>query len=434
MSKEFSPQTEADRREGIFRFGQRFTLHNVRFRIKRDDLAYYLVYGLIKEALGDGFDLVKPGTEEVVEWNDEFQEESAKHFEESLLAVGLEREAGDSLAAFMKAKGKLKLWAFAQDQYEIKYEEPSVSGNIISGKMDLNISTHTSITKITFGGTAPENPINHIVKVEDVFEIITRPDPLVKNKGISLLEPCWDTLIARYMLISHSAYNMARGGGGIKKQTMKESFLNDANTSIDDMLSQASKFGSSHDSIINLIDEQGNPVLTTEMEAFSSGMPWSELHQEYLIDILSIVDIPVAVWRGLTPGEQVGALVNESSKFDALEDTQVNYDGFYMWYSKNIATFISQDEDFELKWRTRRDLIPQMIERLEAFKSITGRTPKPELVAEMLGLKIEEKDLEEKQEIPDFSGSNGDPDKSPDADDKEEEPLKDEEEGIEQDA
>ncbi|KKN03473.1 hypothetical protein LCGC14_1107370 [marine sediment metagenome] len=415
MSKQFNPQTETQRREGLFRFGQDFNLKNLRFRIDRDNLCYFLIYGLPEEAFGDGFDLVKPGTEEVVDWNDKFQEEAKKHHAEGINAVSLEYEGGESLATFMINKGKLKLWAFPIDQYEIQYEE--VTGKIKGGKADIKIANVTGETKITFGS---EKSVDNHLELDNVYELLTRPIPELKNKGRPLLQPAWDAIIARYMLISHSAYNVARGGSGIKKQTMKESYLNDASTSIDALLSDASKFGSAHDSILNLVDDAGLPILTTTVEPYTGSLPMAEFNREYLIDIMFSIGIPVAVLQGLTPGELVGALVNESSKFDALEDMGSKFNNFWMWFSRRIAAFIGRNEDFDIKWNSRRDLVTQMIEKLEAFKSITGRTPKPDIVAKMIGLKLEEKDLEEKQEIPALGQpTNGEP-----KDDIDEETLK----------
>jgi hypothetical protein len=202
---------------------------------------------------------------------------------------------------------------------------------------------------------------------------------------------------------------------------------------VDELLENTSKFGSSHDTVLDLVDDQGNIIVKTELEPYQGSMPMKEFHEEYLIDIMFTIGIPFATLRGLTTGEQEGALVNESAYFDALEDIQAIYNAFYMWYSGRIATFLGKPLDFDLKWRSRRDMVDLIIKKLQAFTSITGRKPTAKFVSDLLGLKIKEKDLEKKQEVPDFSKKDGD-ETDDDKAEGEEEDLKDDDEAEDTDA
>ena len=71
-----SSQEQAKRREGLYRFGQIFSDTNVDFQYDRDELTRFIISKHMREALGDGFDLVEPDTLDPLDINEKFQEES----------------------------------------------------------------------------------------------------------------------------------------------------------------------------------------------------------------------------------------------------------------------------------------------------------------------------------------------------------------------
>lgn len=430
-----TPETEPDRRDGLFRFGQNFNNKNITFRYYRDIMMRLLCVDIVDEALGDGVTLVKPGTNEPVEWFDEWKEESDKHWQEHLNSYYLERRNGQSLAMFIVVGGILKLYSFGQDDYELKYHD--LLSSIKSGKAYLKIlnSVRTVTLNITerpeagnsFHKTSgvvdplqpDKQPQNEIgaeetpdAFVEQVQEILTRRKELV-NDGLSITEIAWDVLIAIYMLISHSAYFVAKAGGGLKIVSIPEEKLkHGASTST--IAKDANDFGSVQDTIFEVthIGGEEGKDMKVRYETVSSAVEWQAILEVYLIQLSILTGVPVSILKGITPGQLEGAQVNESSKFDALEDIQDKYHKHTEFYCRFIADYLGHEsEKFEIEYNVRRDQTSILIEKLRTFKELSGRTIKPEKIAEFLDLPLEESDLEEKQDPIELMGgpTNGQP-------------------------
>lgn len=418
-----TPDTEPNTREGLFRFGQKFVNKNIQFKYYRDIMTRLICVDIVDEAFSDGVTLLKPDTQEPVDWFKEWKEESDKHWKEHLNGYKLERRNGQALTQWIVANGELKLYSFSEDDYEPEYDK--LTAELTGGKTELKIINVTDVTKLTFGGKTKSD--THHSSIDQVQEILTRRKEQV-NEGLSILEIAWDVLTAIYMLMSHSAYFTAKAGAGLLKAKIPASEIT-GGANVDAMAREMNEFGSSQNVIIEVthIDDDENKKYELEYMDVKSTVSWMELFKMYLIELSILTGIPVSMLEGITPGQLEGALVNESDKFDALEDMQQNYEQHTRHYCEFIADFLGHgEEDFDIGYNVRRDQTKQLIEKLKAFKELTGRTVKPDVIANFLDLKIDESDLEEKQEMPmmipgqnplDPSG-NGKPDEEP-----KEEPL-----------
>ena len=405
-----TPDTEPNTREGLYRFGQDFINKNIQFKYYRDIMTRLICVDIVDEAFSDGVTLFKPDTQEPVEWFKDWKKESDKHWKEHLNSYKLERRNGQALTQWILAKGKLKLYSFSEDDYEPKYND--LTAELTGGKTFLKIVNVVDTKILTFGGE-PGNDTHHS-SIEQVQEILTRRKEQI-NEGLSITEIAWDVLTAIYMLMSHSAYYVAKAGAGLMKAKIPASQL-EAGADVATLSRELNEFGSSQSVIIEVTDIDGEPDKNYEIEyiTVTSGVTWMELFKMYLIELSILTGIPVSMLEGITPGQLEGALVNESDKFDALEDMQQNYEQNTRHYCEFIADFIGHGgEEFDIGHNVRRDQTKQLIERLKAFKELSGRTIKPEKVAEFLDLKIEEKDLEEKVDPMAMMGQFGQGDQPP---------------------
>ncbi len=425
-----TPDTEPNTREGLYRFGQDFVNKNIRFKYYRDIMTRLICVDIIDEAFSDGVTLLKPDTQEPVEWFKDWKKESDKHWKEHLNSYYLERRNGQALTQWIVANSKLKLYSFSEDDYEPDYDE--LTAELIGGKTFLKIINVPNTKTLTFGkmvkGETPHSAI------EQVQEIMTRRKELV-NEGLSITEIAWDILTAIYMLMSHSAYFVAKAGAGLMKAKVPASELK-AGADVNTLARELNEFGSSQSVIIEVTDIDGDPDKNYEIEYITvqSAVQWMELFKMYLIELSILIGIPVSMLEGITPGQLEGALVNESDKFDALEDIQQIYEIHTRHYCEFIADFLGHgEEEFDIGYNVRRDQTKNLIDTLKAFKELSGRTIKPDKVASLLGLELTEEDLEEKQEMPSMIPGQNPFDNPKEGDNGEPEEEIEEEEEIEKD-
>lgn len=396
-----TPDNEPNTREGLFRFGQRFVNKNIQFKYYRDIMTRLICVDIIDEAFSDGVILTKKGedgkpTSDPVDWFDDWKKESDKHWKEHLNSYYLERRNGQALTQWIVANAKLKLYSFCEDDYEPDYDD--LTSELIGGKSFLKIVNIPETRTLTFGKMTKADETPHST-IDQVQEIMTRRKELV-NEGLSITEIAWDVLTAIYMLMSHSAYFVAKAGAGLLKAKVPASEIT-GGASIDSLAREMNEFGSSQNVIIEVTDIDGDKDKKYELEyiTVTSGVTWMELFKMYLIELSILIGIPVSMLEGITPGQLEGALVNESDKFDALEDIQQVYEPHTRHYCEFIADFIGHgEEEFDIGYNVRRDQTKQLIERLQAFSTLSGRKIKPDKLANMLDLELTEEDLEEKQD------------------------------------
>ena len=388
-----TPDTEPNTREGLFRFGQNYVNKNIQFKYYRDIMTRLICVDIVDEAFSDGVTLFKPDTQEPVEWFKDWKKESDKHWKEHLNSYYLERRNGQALTQWVNISNKLKLYSFREDDYEPEYDK--LTAELIGGKTELKIINAVDIKKLTFGGTKASK--EHHSTINQVQEIMTRRKEQV-NEGLSVLEIAWDVLTAIYMIVSHSAYYVAKAGAGIVKGKIPASEIT-GGANVTSFARDLNEFGSSQGVMIEVTHIDDDPEKKYEIEYITvpNSVPWMEIFKMYLIQMSILTGVPVSMLEGITPGQLEGALVNESDKFDALEDMQLKYEPHTRHYCEFIADFLGHgEEEFDIGYNVRRDQTKQLIESLKAFKELTGRTIKPEVVSNLLNLEIKEEDLEEK--------------------------------------
>lgn len=432
---------QSNTREGLFRFGQEYINANIEFRIARSPLLKMIVKGLPDDALGKGHDLVEldekgEPTEDFVDWNDEYQKESTKQWSEFMHAVYDQRGYEKSLMLFttMPVSKVFKLWAFRDDEYEVKYND---AAEIEKGSADLNILEFTQTIKIPFPETSKDvGVLQDGVPLENVRELIKKRKR-VKQSGVSDIEAIWDIDVALYMLISHSAYFVARAGSGIKELKYPESMLDDAGSTTN-LITSAAQFGAGQDVIVipkSIDGIIGNDV-EFDIKTIDNAADWLALLDLYLTMAAIETGIPLTMLKGVTPGQLEGALVNQESRFDVLRDIQDAYESDIKWYSERIAKRLGKDPEKDKyailqrvrEVQTEEQETVQIVQKLTTFQSLTGRKVKPDKVATLLKLKLTEADLEEKQEIPIMGGDSDERKEDAETGGEESETQEDEEE------
>lgn len=332
-----------DIREGLFRFGQWFSKANRKFVFYRDPIGNLICEGVVDDAMSKGFDVVKPGTEDLLNWNTEYQKVSIDHYDEFLQTIYFQRRDGKALQSFMQKDNVLVNFAGAEGQYYLVKDEVAQA---ISGWFQINIIGFTGHKRQTLNA-----------EEDNFMELIIRRKDRV-GEGLSELEPLWDVLFAIYMLVSHSAYFVARAGAGLKKATLPETAFTDAGNSdvLSTLVSTMSSFGSAGDTIL-LPKQLGGVDIDFSIETVDTPMDFSRLLDMYLTVISAHTGIPMSALKGIVPGQLSGATVNEESYFDFQRDLQAKYVQYCKWYVRQLNKFYKfneADEDFDILYRVRK--------------------------------------------------------------------------------
>ena len=381
--------TEGTRKEGLFRFGQPFSSENVKFRYYRDAITRFICVRIPDESLGNGLDVFKRGTEELVEWIDDYRTEEAKHWKEFKNSMYLHERNGNALDTFIKLKNEWYNFSYATNSYELDYDKDTTLP--VKGKIDHIV--HNVPQSTTW--KIPDD-----VKLEQLREIITfRKESF--NEGLPSIEPAWDLITSLYILISHLSYAMSKYGGGLTKTKIPASVIEDG-VEFSALQKAHSNFWSIYNSIIEIshIDGIEGKEITTEQVAVSGTFDWAMALDVLFTQLSIITSIPVAILKGITPGQLEGAEVNQSDYFDALEDYQEGKKQDAQWFAEFICKkILGKQEEIDIGFTVRRDQSKQIIEKLNTFQDLTGRKIKPKVVAQFLGLEIDETQLEEKVEM-----------------------------------
>jgi len=326
-------------KEGLFRFGQWFSATNIKFSYYRDPISNLLCKGVIDDAMAKGYDLVKQGTEELVDWNDEFQKMRTKHFREFKQTIYFQRRNGISLHAFSESDGQLISFAGALGQYMLDYD---ANGNPTKGVFDVPLINYAGMPSIDLDAT----------KDNFIELIIDRKENI--NEGMSVLEPVWDVLFAIYMLVSHSAYFIARAGAGLKKAKIPESAMEADGSLVATMVTMMTEFGSASDTII-LPESLGGVPIDFSIETIDTAVDFNAILELYLTIISAHTGIPLEALRGAVSGQLSGAELNESSYFDFLRDLQDSYHEYTIWWSGKLIEFYGfPDEAVDILWKVRK--------------------------------------------------------------------------------
>lgn len=371
-------------------------------------MAHFLCYGIPDEALGKGW-VPRKEDESPVDWANEFANDIwvKKDLRQLIKAYALERRDGKSLLAFMDAPGHERGFvfrAFSRENYEIEYDE---FGEISYVKATSKISGRSKDIDHYFGmkeneGVEKPDKGNGI---KFVRELIFRPREDT-NEGMSYLEPIWDVLMGLYFLRSHSAYAVAKAGAGQKKaryrdaENMVTNELSDEE--IDTLLDNLAEFGSANDTIWE------PPGVEIETMGDITKIDINAILEMYMTMISAYTGAPMQRIRGIVPGQQEGAVVNESSWFDLLRDFQELTDGTNMWYMDSLGELEDQYSDYEtLDYNVREEMtetdeLKLMRQKLELYSFATSIGMSPKVAMDVAKLDLKETDfnneIEEKDE------------------------------------
>lgn len=341
----YDPETQYYRREGLFRFGQTFDLENIKYSYYRDPFANFLCYGLVAEAI-KGFDIVNPETGVPHNSNRMFQKQIRKHLPELIWMIAKKRRDGKVLGAFMDPGNSEDpiFRGFARKDYIADYDK--------FGRPDKFRAT-SKIHRVSMTST------HEFTKTDfdsgKVREFIYKRREKV-NYGMSILEPVWDILFALYMLISHSAYFVARTGAGQKELRIPESAINDAGSqaTLNKLEESLTHYGAAHDVIVLPETINGTP-LELNVKTVDSKQEWAELLDLYITGLVSYTGIPMSVWKGLVPGQLDAGKINEASYHDVLLDIQNEEEDTVRWYVSQLKDWYnwSLSDDYGLEYRGR---------------------------------------------------------------------------------
>ena len=178
-------------REGLFRFGQWFSAQNRKFSFYRDPVAHFICKGVVDDAMSKTFDVVAPGTEDILPWNDALHRVMPDHYSEFLQAIYFQRRDGQALETFMEKDGTLVNFAGAMGQYRL-YR--NALGQPTKGTFTPQIQDFPGVKVQTLDMEENDNFMELIVARREKI-----------GEGMSIIEPLWDVLFAIYMLVTHSA-------------------------------------------------------------------------------------------------------------------------------------------------------------------------------------------------------------------------------------
>jgi hypothetical protein len=374
--------------------------------------------------MSKGFDVIEPGTEDKLDWNDELQKASLDHYDEFLQAIYWQRRDGRALQSFMKKENELVNFAGAAGQYRL-YK--NALGKPTKGTFTPQIDG--------FPGTKTQK----LKAEEDNFMelIVDRREKIAE--GMSVLEPVWDVLFAIYMLVSHSAYFVARGGAGIKDISVDESVFTDTGSTdiLTTLHTALAEFGSASDTIVRP-KTLGGQAVDFEIKTIDSMIDFELILRLYLTIFSAHTGIPRSTLEGLVPGQLAGAIVNEASYFDFLFDLQKKYIRYCKWYVRQLIKFYKftgtdKETEFEIQFKVREVISEQdktvlMSSKLELAKKYKDLGLSTMKALEKAGVEgIEESDLREGiDEMPTFLKPTDEQDDSNDDEDKDTEDKDDE--------
>ena len=364
-------QTETQiTREGLFKFGQWFSLQNLKYTYYRVPIARLICVVTVDDALRKGWTVVEPGNEKPVKWNQDAQKHIRNHLPELLQAYYFARRDGESLLGAFEHEGTFIIRAFPKGDYNLVLDDV---GAIKSGWATSKYINHQK---------QPKHIISKDNRDRFIKVILKRRDR--QYEGLSELEGVWDTIFALTMLQSHSAYFVARAGGGKKTVVVPEGHLDDSGDLMSTLLTTAANFGSAHDVAFVPATIGGLPV-EFKVETVDNPTDFLTYHDMYIRDISMATGIPGNIVKGiLATGEPEGAIVAEEGYFDVLRDIQYLTEGYNKWfmyqlndnYELNAKTTIGEEkESFDLLYATRKvmsvmDEMELLVKQAEVVKAL----------------------------------------------------------------
>lgn len=399
---------------GLYRYGRKFTFVDLEKEGDRNSLAWFLTYGLVNEALLDGFDIIDTKTKEPVNWNDDFQKILKPLLPDIVFALGNTRLFGHSLIAILNDDfNKTYVRSFDPENY-----------GIISDKFG-NI-TFAEATEEVIGLPAPDTIQEYEwetpEKLENIYHSVNRITKK-RNQGKSYLNPIWDELQSLASLNEQTTIFVIRNAAGQIIISAPSSVLSNAESRA--TIINAAKDTNAANGLILL--PQGDPQdgegkTEWTIQTATQGFDPVNQRQLWIQSVSAYSGVPALRLEGAARNYST-AKENTASYIEVLQDLQGEYLDELLWLVKRIASRALKKTDFEnieFKFAVREQLTEK--ERTEELKlkfetlskilkdahilNITLETAK-----NLLGLEYEETEVEEPK--PELTDPNADPNTDP---------------------
>lgn len=329
-----------------FRYGQVFTYENLREVADRDPYARFLVREIVEEALGAGFDLIDPETEEKLEQSDAVWQALEAHWPEYIKANELERTYGRSvLAVFFSDNPNTRSQPFIT-----AFEPKEIDTSKMEYYNDRSLKTIGLKMRTVMNDSALSEEIQEIGG-KDIENVLLCRSGTKKDwwKGRSYLEPIWDELFGLRLLRCGATLLGIRVGAGLKI------IIEPLNLPplIRDQLRSGAKKMDSIDGAFFV--PEGVDV---KLQSTTGTFDYEKLRSILQEAISAYSKIPMARFRGIEPGQLEAGKVNESSYFDVLRKIQRPNVARTKWLISRFDIFhkFNLPDNFDISWRVRPEL------------------------------------------------------------------------------
>lgn len=329
-----------------FRYQRDVTEIDIRTEIQRNDIAWFLTHGLADQSFSKGWDVVKPNTEEPVDWNDKFQDKLKLVLKDFIKGVGIERGYGNTLfCIFNDNDNEVQLRSFEPRDYRIKQDD--------FGKLTAIFASEAII-----GNSDPkERNWQTDEELKNVFHSVNRLGRK-RGQGVSYLIPVWDPMVSIGMLNEHTGLFIIRTGAGRLVVTAPMELLKDP--VFQGMMATALTQLNSASSVLFVpIMTGATPGSETKIENVTDTISYAplDLRKLYVQAISAKSGVPALILDG-DVRTYASAEQNSVLYLDVLQKIQAENDEEARWLTQRIAEkyLDVSDTNWELRMKVREEL------------------------------------------------------------------------------
>lgn len=328
---------DMEKQHSAFRFGQSFTYDNITKRVARDPYAYFVTNIITEEALGAGFDLIDPETEELLDINEKVQDIIEPIWHKVIQGIARERAYGYSVFV---------LFEEGQEAY-LKTFEPAYVNETETTFSDSEKLLTLQVRTVDFQGVQKEYNFPEDGLLDNVFLLLTRPKDHFYN-GRSVIEPIWDILVGLEYIRQGATIFAIRVGAGMRFVMLPP---NATDTEVIELKEGIKKWDSING--LFLLPKDAEVAIET-----GKGTVDYELLKNCLLEVLSTyTKVPMARLKGIEPGQIEGAKVNEEALFDVYRTLQRSVKQLTKWLINRLALkYNIKLPKYEIQWRVRPEV------------------------------------------------------------------------------
>ena len=294
--------TEKLRDTAQYRVGAVFDNLNIRQMVDRNGIAEFWTYGIVEEALGDGYDIIDVDANIIEILNKlihDFDNETEllKEFKQG---VGIKRSFGKSGTVILDSG---RLVVFEPDDLEmITIKKTGVLIGVVATEK-VGLGADDQIHNI--GKTKTDrNPITPNEKLQLTrFRYRIQKQRRKRNDGKSVLEGIWDPLNTAEIICQQAGYFSIRKGAGLK--IVKADVADEA-----EAVKIRTEISKMAETTVAVIPQDSDLTVDASGQADYMG-----LIEVPLIFICAGTGLPMAKLRGVIGGEQEGSITNIRSLY-----------------------------------------------------------------------------------------------------------------------